>query len=447
MILFSLLFFSLFSSLFSFLLLLPPFFFNNVKNIRNMTSNTNNNNNNSNNSSSSSSASKDKTSYSSISILQQPSENNDENKNDPKQETVALLEAEPPMVSIAMTDPHDQQDEYPKTCRICGEGENEEDEEEDIYHYEEEQLYPENTSMSSSSYHPTQNSNTATTERHKPASPKTTTTNRYKNNDNPLIRPCKCKGSMMYVHIDCLNRWRELSPRQESHVACDLCGYRYNIYRPKFAAIVSHPYFLRTLTLFSILLLTLGMAYLCKWIHLYILLPNNDGGEHDRYPKPPPSTPPPNHGDNDGDEEWWWQHGGLQLFGLDRVYLLAGLISVSVLGIIYLFYCCATASSSAVSDPTSGDTSPLLPMTRWLCCCDSANGGLYGCYIADFTTCSGDAALGGIVVFIAFVILIAIVFGILGVFSGIYAFMESIVQHVAGRVKERILDVQESHIL
>lgn len=57
--------------------------------------------------------------------------------------------------------------------------------------------------------------------------------------DNPLIRPCRCKGSMMYVHVDCLNRWRVMSPRQESFVACDLCGYKYNIHRPRYAELVS----------------------------------------------------------------------------------------------------------------------------------------------------------------------------------------------------------------
>ncbi|KAL1933425.1 hypothetical protein VTP01DRAFT_7515 [Rhizomucor pusillus] len=51
--------------------------------------------------------------------------------------------------------------------------------------------------------------------------------------DNPLIRPCRCKGSMMSVHVDCLNRWPVMSPRQESFVACDLCGYKYNIHRPR----------------------------------------------------------------------------------------------------------------------------------------------------------------------------------------------------------------------
>ncbi|KAI9496290.1 hypothetical protein BDB00DRAFT_809819 [Zychaea mexicana] len=330
-----------------------------------------------------------------------------------KEETAALLEAEPDIVSIAINH-SDDSDEFSKSCRICGEGEEEEDDGDEenqlvgnYYHndqQQEQQRYPN---------HPTMSSTTQQQQQQKTAKQKTT----KRNTDNPLIRPCKCKGSMMYIHVDCLNRWRELSPRQESHVACDLCGYRYNIYRPKFAAIVSHPYFLRSITVLLILLFTIGMAYVCKVVHIYLLGGSGVDGDH-------------------GDPDDW--HGPTILW-LDRVYLLAGLVSVSMLGIIYLVYCCATASSPM----TGGD--PSTSPAAWLCCC-CGDGPWYGCYVADFKTCSGDAALGGIVVFVAFVILVTIVFGILGAFSGIYALMETAVQNVAGRVKERILDVvaQES---
>ncbi|KAI7855703.1 hypothetical protein BDC45DRAFT_505687 [Circinella umbellata] len=315
-----------------------------------------------------------------------------------------------------MTDSHDDnnQDEYfSKTCRICGEGEEEEEEEEEELNNnqddDERRLYPEQTAIPSSSYSTEQQKILSNQQRRRRQQKKFT----FNNYDNPLIRPCKCKGSMMYVHIDCLNRWRELSPRQESYVACDLCGYQYNIYRPKFAAIVSHGYFLKSITLFMIVLLTMGMAYLCKWIHIYLILqePNNEEEEE------------------------------LMILGLNHIYLLCGLISVSILGIIYMIYCRTTQSSAVTNN--NGATSPLLPISSgWLCCCDnnSSMTTLYGCYITDFTTCSGDAALGGIIVFIAFVILATIIFGILNVFSGIYSLIESIVQHVAGRVKERILD-------
>jgi hypothetical protein len=31
-----------------------------------------------------------------------------------------------------------------------------------------------------------------------------------------LFSPCKCKGTMRYVHVECLRRWREMSVNKES---------------------------------------------------------------------------------------------------------------------------------------------------------------------------------------------------------------------------------------
>lgn len=39
-----------------------------------------------------------------------------------------------------------------------------------------------------------------------------------------LLSPCKCKGTMKYVHASCLDTWRAASLRSSSAVACDQCG-------------------------------------------------------------------------------------------------------------------------------------------------------------------------------------------------------------------------------
>lgn len=39
-----------------------------------------------------------------------------------------------------------------------------------------------------------------------------------------LISPCRCKGSMAYVHLSCLERWLN----QSSRSYCELCKYQYN---------------------------------------------------------------------------------------------------------------------------------------------------------------------------------------------------------------------------
>ena len=51
-----------------------------------------------------------------------------------------------------------------------------------------------------------------------------------------LIRPCLCAGSMQYVHVHCLNEWRNQSANPRSFYECDQCNYKYNLERTKYAA-------------------------------------------------------------------------------------------------------------------------------------------------------------------------------------------------------------------
>uniref|UniRef100_A0ABD2WPE8 RING-CH-type domain-containing protein n=1 Tax=Trichogramma kaykai TaxID=54128 RepID=A0ABD2WPE8_9HYME len=43
----------------------------------------------------------------------------------------------------------------------------------------------------------------------------------------PLISPCRCKGSLAYVHLSCLERWLNQSSRNY----CELCNFRYNAHQ------------------------------------------------------------------------------------------------------------------------------------------------------------------------------------------------------------------------
>ncbi|KAL9657320.1 hypothetical protein ABK040_011540 [Willaertia magna] len=45
--------------------------------------------------------------------------------------------------------------------------------------------------------------------------------------NDDYIAPCKCTGSMKYVHRYCLDQWRAVSPRQESFYECDICKHTY----------------------------------------------------------------------------------------------------------------------------------------------------------------------------------------------------------------------------
>lgn len=41
--------------------------------------------------------------------------------------------------------------------------------------------------------------------------------------DNKLVHPCKCRGSVKWVHEECLRNWL----RQSHKIRCELCGYKY----------------------------------------------------------------------------------------------------------------------------------------------------------------------------------------------------------------------------
>lgn len=41
--------------------------------------------------------------------------------------------------------------------------------------------------------------------------------------ENPLRHPCKCKGSVKWIHEECLGEWLKHSRKYE----CELCGYKY----------------------------------------------------------------------------------------------------------------------------------------------------------------------------------------------------------------------------
>lgn len=57
--------------------------------------------------------------------------------------------------------------------------------------------------------------------------------------ENRLISPCRCAGSMKYVHIGCLNRWRATAPTARSRFTCDQCGYAYRVRRTALAAFLA----------------------------------------------------------------------------------------------------------------------------------------------------------------------------------------------------------------
>ena len=45
---------------------------------------------------------------------------------------------------------------------------------------------------------------------------------------NPFLTPCECRGSVEYVHLYCLNRWRNKNT-ERNYTYCSLCNAAYRI--------------------------------------------------------------------------------------------------------------------------------------------------------------------------------------------------------------------------
>jgi len=81
-----------------------------------------------------------------------------------------------------------------------------------------------------------------------------------------LISPCKCKGSMKYVHVNCLNEWRLASTNNTSYYQCDQCKYKYNFQRTKFAKVLSNKLFIFLITILVTYLYIFFTGFILKSI-------------------------------------------------------------------------------------------------------------------------------------------------------------------------------------
>ncbi|KAJ6519743.1 hypothetical protein C8R45DRAFT_33160 [Mycena sanguinolenta] len=70
-----------------------------------------------------------------------------------------------------------------------------------------------------------------------------------------LIKPCLCKGSIMFVHVKCLERWRKAS--SNAFFSCPQCHYKYRFARTRIVGIATNPIIVGTLSavLFTTLVL------------------------------------------------------------------------------------------------------------------------------------------------------------------------------------------------
>lgn len=74
--------------------------------------------------------------------------------------------------------------------------------------------------------------------------------------DDGFVAPCRCAGSMRWVHCSCLKIWRNTSPRRDSFFKCEQCFTNYKFKRTWITALFCHPLTIKTAT-FIILTLSL----------------------------------------------------------------------------------------------------------------------------------------------------------------------------------------------
>jgi len=92
-----------------------------------------------------------------------------------------------------------------------------------------------------------------------------------------LFSPCRCKGSMKYVHIQCLNSWRISSANSSSYFQCDTCHYKYHFQRTSISKLFSSFIVLQITTFLVFLLLIIFAGYLWKIVEFFALEePDND---------------------------------------------------------------------------------------------------------------------------------------------------------------------------
>ncbi|KAJ3551445.1 hypothetical protein NM688_g4698 [Phlebia brevispora] len=81
-----------------------------------------------------------------------------------------------------------------------------------------------------------------------------------------LIRPCLCKGSVSYVHVKCLHRWRTSSRTQGAFYRCPQCGYHYRFARTKVMGIASNPIVVGILSCFAFTLLLFCSSFVTTYL-------------------------------------------------------------------------------------------------------------------------------------------------------------------------------------
>lgn len=85
-----------------------------------------------------------------------------------------------------------------------------------------------------------------------------------------LIAPCRCRGTMKFVHQGCLTRWRSTSRRQTSIMQCDQCGAPYRFKKSPFVGLATNKFLLVILSCFMFISLVWIVGYAAEATMAYM---------------------------------------------------------------------------------------------------------------------------------------------------------------------------------
>lgn len=232
-----------------------------------------------------------------------------------------------------------------------------------------------------------------------------------------LISPCKCKGSLQYVHIGCLNQWRHSNVRAEASYRCEVCKYEYRFYRTRIAKIFSSSFTLHFLTL----TLLLSIIYLISYI-VKLILHNNVSYD----PNDPNNDPPHKLPGEDNYNRW----KEIEFLNIRVIEYIIGISIVSCFGLIFfvIMICFNGFSHTRHSYCFIGGFNNS--------CCLSYG----GCSGSD---CSDNDCSGFIVIIFFFIISIIFMVGFVGATIAAYLLIQKITSICLEKVHDRILEVNK----
>eukprot|EP00928_Gymnodinium_smaydae_P030761 TRINITY_DN22782_c0_g1_i1.p1 TRINITY_DN22782_c0_g1~~TRINITY_DN22782_c0_g1_i1.p1 ORF type:complete len:339 (-),score=46.08 TRINITY_DN22782_c0_g1_i1:85-1038(-) len=81
-----------------------------------------------------------------------------------------------------------------------------------------------------------------------------------------LISPCRCTGTMCFVHERCLERWRISAPSRQSYYRCGACMCEYTLQRNSIGSILLSRSFVHTMTASTFLAVASGVGLTRYWL-------------------------------------------------------------------------------------------------------------------------------------------------------------------------------------